>query len=103
MANPQDQYTDALRTSQEAVAGALDSWTKAAQQAFGVIPNTPFSPVDPGQIIDQVFDFAERLLETQRQFAKSLAEASVQASDTLRQQAESSADKAAETTRRVSK
>jgi acetyl-CoA carboxylase carboxyltransferase component len=102
MANPQDQYTEALRSSQEAVAGALDGWTKAATQAFGMVPNAPLPAVDPAQVIDQVFDFAERLLESQRQFAKSLAEASAQVSDTMRQQAESTAGKAAETARRSS-
>ena len=101
MSTPQEQFTDALRTSQEALAGALDTWTKAASQAFGLVPNAPFAPpVSPGQVIDQVFDFAVRLLESQRQFAKSLAETSAQVSDTLRQQAESTADKAAESVRR---
>jgi hypothetical protein len=104
MATPQEQYTEALRTGQEAVTGAVDSWTKAAQQAFGLTPSAaPFPVVDPAQLIDQVFDFAEKLLESQRQFAKNLAEASVQMGDTLRQQAETATDTAAQNAREASK
>lgn len=101
MANPQDQYADALRSGQEAVAGALESWQRATQQMFSTLPSSPFPPVDPGQIIDQVFDFAEKMLETQREFAKSLANASVQVGDTLRQQAEGTVDQATSTARKA--
>jgi hypothetical protein len=46
------------------------------------------SAVDPNQIIDQVFDFAEKMLEVQREFAKNLASPAAAARETTRQQAE---------------
>ena len=98
---PQDTYTDALKGSQEAFAGAVDSWTKATQQAFGFVPATPFPGVDPVQVIDQTFDFAERLLETQRQFTKTLVAASAQMSETVRQSTESAAHSAADSAPRA--
>jgi hypothetical protein len=100
---PQDTYTDALKGSQEAFAGAFDSWTKATQQAFGFVPTTPFPGLDPGLVIDQVYDFAGRLLETQRQFTKSLIAASTQMSETVRQSAESAAHSAADSANKTAK
>jgi hypothetical protein len=95
--SPQEQYAKAMRTSQEAVVGAAEAWAKSIQSAFGQPQAGPTgSVVDPNQVIDQVFDFAERMLEVQREFAKSLAGAAASAGQTAREQAES----VAETTRR---
>jgi acetyl-CoA carboxylase carboxyltransferase component len=94
VSNPQEQYTEVLQSSQQAVIGALDSMSKAAQQAFSVVPNAPIAPVDPTEVIDQVFDFAGQLLESQRAFAKSLTQASNQMGDNLRTQAENAAQQA---------
>ena len=96
MSNPQEQYTEVLQNSQQAVIGALDSMSKAAQQAFSAVPNAPVAPVDPTEVIDQVFDFAGQLLESQRAFAKSLTQASSQMGDNLRTQAENTAQQAAD-------
>jgi hypothetical protein len=49
---------------------------------------TTASAVDPNQVIDQVFDFAEKILEVQREFAKNLASTAAAAGETTRQQAE---------------
>jgi hypothetical protein len=89
MPTPQEQYAEAMRTSQEAVLGAVESWTKSFQSAFGQTPEVPSPSVDPNQVIDQVFDFAEKMLEVQREFAKNLAQAATSASATWREQAES--------------
>jgi len=49
---------------------------------------TTTSALDPNQVIDQVFDFAEKTLEVQREFAKNLASTAAAAGETTRQQAE---------------
>lgn len=89
MSSIQEQYAEAMRTSQEAVVGAVESWTKSVQKTFGQTPAIPEASVDPNQVIDQVFDFAEKMLEVQREFAKNLASTSTALGGALREQAES--------------
>ncbi len=95
MSTPQEQYLDAMNA-------AADSWAKAAQQFFQATPQTsfPVSSVDPSEVIDQVFDFAEQFLSAQRQFAKSLATASSNVADTMRSQAETFQNTVTEATER---
>jgi hypothetical protein len=45
--------------------------------------------VEPQQVIDQVFDFAEKMLSLQREFAKSLAARAASAAEAAREQTES--------------
>jgi len=45
--------------------------------------------VEPQQVIDQVFDFAVKMLAVQREFAKSLASTAASAGESARQQTES--------------
>jgi len=85
-----EQYLDTMRQSQEAVLNAVDTWTKSVQQTFGQTATTPMGSGDSNQIIDQVFDFAEKMLEMQRQFAKNLAAASTSAAAAVGQTGESS-------------
>lgn len=56
--------------------------------AMATAPEAATPEVDPQQVIDQVFDFAEKMLAVQREFAKSLATAG-SATEAARQQSES--------------
>jgi hypothetical protein len=86
MSSPQEQYAESLRTGQEAVAQAIDSWTKSAQTAFGTeSAGTPES-FDPNQVIDQVFDFAEQMLHVQREYAKTLTATAGSVAEAVRKQ-----------------
>ena len=90
----QDQYTDTLRQSQEAWSGAIETWTNGVQKAFSASPvaphgTSPFSFADPTATIDQIFDFAEKALEVQREFVKNLAAATLSIGQAVRHQAES--------------
>lgn len=71
MANPQDQFIALAQQTQQAVLNAVESWTRTVQQAVG---QTPMSAggANVEQVIDQVFDFAVKMLEMQRDFAKNL-------------------------------
>ena len=72
MSSPQEQFADSLRTGQEAVMQAVQSWTKSAESAFGSSPDVT-AQFDPNEVIDQVFNFAEQMLQAQREYAKTLA------------------------------
>jgi hypothetical protein len=80
MSTPQEQYRQVVQSSQEAVLNAVDTWTRTVQETVGSLP-TPAAQVDPTQVIDQVFDFAEKMLEMQRDFAKNLVQASATVAD----------------------
>jgi len=86
MANIQEQYTEIVKQSQDAVLTAVDAWTKTVQDAFGQLPAAQ-STVDPNEVIDQVFDFAAKLLAAQREFAKNLVHTSASVAETVRQSA----------------
>lgn len=88
MTSPQDKYADVMRSSQEAVVEAFESWTKNAQNAMTGVPGVGSSPVPPQEVIDQVFDFAGKLLEVQRDFAKSLASTAAAAAQSARDNTE---------------
>jgi acetyl-CoA carboxylase carboxyltransferase component len=76
------QYNDLVQQSQEAVLQAVDTWTKTVRDAFAHLPNTP-GQLDPNQVIDQVFDFTEKVLEVQRDFAKQLITTSASTAESV--------------------
>ena len=82
MTNPQDQYTQAFKQTQDTMKAAFDSWTHAFQQGLGQVPGA--TAVDPKQVIDQVFDFAAMVLNAQREFAKQLIATSTAAAGSLK-------------------
>lgn len=92
MSSPQEQYAEVLRSSQDAVVEAMESWTRSARDVFGQMSGTPRTAVEPTQVIDQVFDFAERMLEVQREFSKSLAATAASAGESVQRQAESAGE-----------
>ena len=88
----QDQYTDTVRQTQEAWSGAVETWTSGVQKAFGASPVVPFRSPDPVATIDQLFDFAEKALQVQREFVKNLVSATASVGQAVRHQAESTGD-----------
>jgi hypothetical protein len=82
MSTPQDQYAETFKQTQDTMLAAFNAWTQAFQQGFGQLPGTV--PVDPQQVIDQVFDFATMVLNAQRDFAKQLVATSTAAADSLK-------------------
>lgn len=74
------QYTEMVQQGQQALLSAVDSWTKTVRDAVGQFPNpTATAASDPDQVIDQVFDFAAKMLEVQRGFSKQLVNAAAAA------------------------
>ncbi len=81
----QDQYSDAFKQTQDTMLSAFDAWTHAFQQGISQLPGSV--PVDPSQVIDQVFDFAATMLNVQREFAKQLVASSTATAEALRSSA----------------
>jgi hypothetical protein len=70
----QDEFFNAIRKGQETVIEAVRTWVDTVQS---VTPKVPMVPVPfaeqlprPEQIVAGTYDFAEKLLATQRQFAE---------------------------------
>jgi hypothetical protein len=82
MSTPQDQYAETFKQTQDTMMAAFNAWTQAFQQGFGQMPGA--APVDPQQVIDQVFDFATMVLNAQRDFAKQLVATSTAAAESLK-------------------
>ena len=72
MSSPQEQFAAAVRSTQAQATDAVETWTKITQDVFGKISDAPASAPNPDQVIDQVFDFAEKMLDGQRLFAKKM-------------------------------
>ena len=82
MTTPTQQYTDMVQQSQQAVLSAVDTWTKTVQDAVAQMPTSP-GQFDAAGMVDQVFDFTEKVLEVQRELAKKLVSTSAAAAEKL--------------------
>ena len=82
MANPQEQsYTEMVKQTQGVLLTMLETWNRSFQQAFGATPVN-------SELIDQTFDFAEKLvhaqLNAQRQLTKQAAASGTVVAETVR-------------------
>jgi hypothetical protein len=73
-------YLDYVQQSQQAVMSAVESWTKAVQDAFSNVPNT-IGDFDASESVDKIYDFTEKVLEMQRDFTKKLIASSTEAAE----------------------
>ena len=81
MTAPQDQFTDVARHGQEAITTALRMWTENLQSMIGGSTSAQSGLPSPQQVVDNVFDFAEQLLASQREFATRVLAAGTEAND----------------------
>lgn len=76
------EYTEYVQQGQDAVKSAFETWTKTIQDFTGSL--TPLTPAtDPSAAIDQVFDFAAKVLDVQRKFAKEIAQTTASTGETV--------------------
>ena len=88
MTAPTDQFVDIANKSQEAVSTAVRTWTDTVQ-SFASKLTAGQSPVTDLQgVVDQYFDFAEKVLTSQREFAQQWASATLNATETVTEQAQ---------------
>ena len=73
----QDQVLIALKQSQDAVVKAVETWSGAVGQLPSPPIEVPFSEElpKPAEIIETTFEFAQKLLDAQRDFARNVLRA----------------------------
>ena len=86
MTAPTDQFVDIAKRSQEAVTTAVRNWADSVQSFAGNLTTGQHQLPDPLSVVDGYFDFAEKVLATQRRFASEWVSASVKAGETVHEQ-----------------
>jgi hypothetical protein len=74
----QEQTLETIVTSQKAVVDAVGEWSSSAQKlgsSFPAVPKVEGVPTAE-QLLVTSFDFAQKVLDAQREFAKNLLAAS---------------------------
>ena len=81
MTAPQDQFTQAAHQGQEAISTAMRTWNENVQSMIGSGAPAQSGLPSPQQVLDNVFDFAEQLLASQREFATRVLAAGMEANN----------------------
>ena len=72
----QEQILDAVRKSQEMAIEAIKTWTDAVQPVTSAMPPVTLPMADklpkPEELVGNAYDFAEKLLASQRKFAEDV-------------------------------
>jgi 3-methyladenine DNA glycosylase AlkC len=73
----QEQLLDAIKRSQDAALQIVGTWSESVSRLATKLPDMPKLPsIDslpkPGEITDQFFDFAQKLMASQQEFVKKL-------------------------------
>jgi hypothetical protein len=76
----QGQILDAVRKSQDTVVEAIKTWADTVQSitpSMPAVPSVPFADKlpNPGELVANAYDFAEKLLASQRKFAEDVLNA----------------------------
>jgi hypothetical protein len=88
MTAPTDQFVDIANRSQEAVTSAVRTWADTVQSFAGRLTSGQSQLPDLQSVVDQYFDFAEKVLANQREFAQQWASATAKASEAVTEQAQ---------------
>jgi hypothetical protein len=88
MTAPTDQFVDFANRGQEAVTSAVRTWTDTVQSFASKVTGGQGQLPDLNSVVDQYFDFAEKVLANQREFAQQWASATVKASEAVTEQAQ---------------
>jgi len=73
----QDELLNVIRTSQETVVEAVKAWVDTVKAVTPKVPSVPLTErlPKPEDVVSSAYDFAEKLLSGQRQFAEELVKA----------------------------
>lgn len=86
MTAPTDQFVDIANRSQEAVTTAVRTWTDSVQSLTSKMTAGQGQLPDLNGAVEQYFDFAAKVLASQREFAQQWASATVKASEAVTEQ-----------------
>ena len=87
MTAPTDQFVDIARRSQDAFSTVVRTWIDSMQSLTGNVGSGEASVPDVQPYVDGLFDVAERLLSSQREFAHQWVNAAVRAGEAVTEQA----------------
>lgn len=73
----QDHPGDVVVDAQNAWKALSDSWAQNVEQLVRRAPTLPLEALDANKPLDVVFDLTGRLLEANRQYGRSVTEASI--------------------------
>jgi 3-methyladenine DNA glycosylase AlkC len=73
----QEQLLDAIKRSQDAALQIVGAWSESVSKLATKLPDMPKMPTldslpKPGEVTDQFFDFAHKLMASQQEFVKKL-------------------------------
>ena len=88
MTAPTDQFVDIANRGQEAVTTAVRTWTDSVQSFASKLTAGQGQLPDLQGVVEQYFDFAEKVLANQREFAQQWASATAKASEAVTEQAQ---------------
>jgi hypothetical protein len=100
MTNPQEQFGELTRRTQENFKHLWEQWMQRSNELLkgvGRSRSVGEAPGNPEQVLDAVFDFAENLIAQQRAFAKQMLRAASQGQQTLAEVADSTAGRTGST------
>jgi gas vesicle protein len=86
MATPTDQFADIANRSQEAVTTAVHDWADTVQSLASMVAAGQSQLPNLHSVVDQYFDFAEKMLTSQREFAQQWASATLRATEAVSEQ-----------------
>jgi hypothetical protein len=86
MTAPTDQFVDIANRGQEAVTTAVRTWTDSVQSFASKLTAGQGQLPDLQGVVEQYFDFAEKVLANQREFAQQWASAATKASEAVTEQ-----------------
>jgi methyl-accepting chemotaxis protein len=79
MSNPQEQFAELTRRTQENFKNLWQQWSERSTELMkgvsGRSPSTGSAPGNLEEVLDAVFDFAANMIEQQRAFAKQMLKA----------------------------
>jgi hypothetical protein len=67
----QDEFLSAVRQNQQAILDSVAAWAKAVHEIVPAGPTVAAFP-EPETVVDNTFDFAHKLLDAQREFARGM-------------------------------
>ncbi|MCW0214501.1 MAG: hypothetical protein OJJ54_14170 [Pseudonocardia sp.] len=101
MSAPTEQFADYAKRGQEAVTSAVRTWTDAVGDLAGTVTGRRPSSADAQAVLDTAFDttleVVQKVVDGQRQVARTLLDAGVQVVEVIGEQATKAAGKATET------
>jgi hypothetical protein len=87
MTNPQEQFTELTRRTQENFKHLWEQWSQRSNELLkgvgGRSRSASEAPGNPEAVLDAVFDFAENLIAQQRAFSKQMLHAASQGQQTI--------------------